>query len=118
MLERFASVSTHLFGIDVKDMITYGYNILLINSRFERAFDEGRVILLPDSDDRPVTNKPVGYIKNWKIVVLDCHDLQWEGLRLGDLTANVCNSGTTPAPQRASFTFSKHSYTSLVIFNC
>ena len=109
MLERFASVSTHLFGIDVKDMITYGYNVLLINSHFERAFDEGRVILLPDSDDRPITNKPVGYIKNWKIVVLDCHDLQWEGLRLGD---------STPAPQRASFTFSKHSYTPLVIFNC
>jgi hypothetical protein len=43
MLERFASVSTYLFGIDVKDMITYGYNVLLINSRFERAFDEGRV---------------------------------------------------------------------------
>jgi hypothetical protein len=57
-------------------MVAYGYNVLLINSRFERAFDEGRVILLPDSDDRPITNKPVGYIKTWKIVVLDCHDLQ------------------------------------------
>ncbi|KAN0083504.1 hypothetical protein V8E54_002592 [Elaphomyces granulatus] len=45
---------------------------------------EGYVILLPDSDDRPITNKPIDYIKNWKIVVLDCHDLQWEGLRLGD----------------------------------
>jgi hypothetical protein len=82
MLERFASVSTYLFGLDVKDMVAYGYNVLLINSRFERAFDEGHVILLPD--DGPVTNKPAGYVKNWKIVVLDCHDLQWEGLRLGD----------------------------------
>ncbi|KAN0083385.1 hypothetical protein V8E54_002473 [Elaphomyces granulatus] len=82
MLEHFASVSTYLFGLDVKDMVAYGYNVLLINSRFERAFDEGRVILLPD--DGPVTNKPAGYVKNWKIVVLDCHDLQWEGLRLGD----------------------------------
>jgi len=65
--------------------VAYGYNVLLINSRFERVFDKGHIILLPDSDDNPVAKQPVGHIKNWKIVVLDSHNLQWEGIRLGDL---------------------------------